>query len=482
MNIKRPLFSMLGLVLLVLGISMVFPLLLGLFDGTQEAWSFAWIGGIGVFCGFAMFKAFQSEEEIEARDAYLLVALSWTLAGAFGAIPFLTFRAIGSFWPAFFETISGFTTTGSTVFGDVESLPRCLLLWRSMTQWLGGMGIVVLFVALLSFFGNSGLKMYRAESTGPIKEKVVPRIRQTAKILWQTYVIITLFQIIILWMLGMPLFDSVCHTFCTVATGGFSIKNNSLAFYDSPAIHWASAFFMAMCGVSFGLYYQAYKRRSLKVFWQSGEFRLYASIMFLASTVCAVILWHKGLPFQQALLDGAFQVSSIMTTTGFVTEDFDLWPVVLQLILLLIMFVGGCAGSTGGGIKVGRFLIIWKSMKTQFIKILHPRAVVVTKVDGRPIPTDIVAVTLVFFFLYMLATALGTFWLAFLGLDLVTAFSAALTAISNVGPGLSLVGPTRNFAFLPDSGLNVLSFLMVAGRLELYTVILLFTREFWAEG
>lgn len=482
MKVNRQLFSMLGLVLLVLGVSMVFPLLLGIFDGTREAWSFAWIGGAGTVCGFAMFKFFQAEEEIEARDAYLLVALSWTLAGAFGAIPFLTFHALDSFWAAFFETISGFTTTGSSVFGDVESLPRCLLLWRSMTQWLGGMGIVVLFVALLSFFGNSGLKMYRAESTGPIKEKVVPRIRQTAKILWQTYVMITVFQVIVLWALGMPLFDSICHTFCTVATGGFSIKNNSLAFYDSSAIHWAATFFMAMCGVSFGLYYQAYRRRSVKIFWHSGEFRLYTGIMFLSSVICALILWRNGTSFEKALLDGAFQVTSIMTTTGFMTKDYALWPAGLQLILLLVMFVGGCAGSTGGGIKVGRFLIIWKSMKAQFIKILHPRAVVVTKVDGRPIPQDVVAVTLIFFFLYMAATAFGTLWLAFLGLDLVSAFSAALTAISNVGPGLSLVGPTRNFGFLPDSALNILSFLMVAGRLELYTVILLFTHEYWAEA
>lgn len=479
---NRQLFSMLGLVLLVLGFSMVFPLLLGLYDGERQALDFALIGGSGVVCGIAMFKLLKSEEEIEARDAYLLVALSWVVAGAFGAVPFLTFGAVSSFWAAFFETVSGFTTTGSTVFGDVERLPRCLLLWRSMTQWLGGMGIVVLFVALLSFFGNSGLKMYRAESTGPIKEKVVPRIRETAKILWLTYVIITVLQVIVLWTLGMPLFDSICHTFATVATGGFSIKNNSIAFYDSPSIQWASTFFMAMCGVSIGLYYQALKRKSLKVFWQNGEFRLYAGIMMAASLICAVVLNRQGTPFGQALLDGSFQISSMMTTTGFMTKDFDRWPSALQMVIILTMFVGGCAGSTGGGIKAGRFLIIWKSIKAQFTKILHPRAVIVTKVDNRPVSQDIVVTTLIFFFVYVVTTAFGTLCLSFLGLDLVTAFTAALTAISNVGPGFNLVGPTRNFAFIPDAGLNVLSLLMLIGRLEIFTILMLFTRGFWEKG
>lgn len=478
----KQLLSMLGMVLLVLGFSMLFPMALGLYDGEIMALEFGLLGLAGMLAGFLLFKFLGGKGEIEARTAYLLVALSWVLAGVYGALPYLFFGVVPNFSHAFFETISGFTTTGATVINNVEILPRSILLWRSMTQWLGGMGIVVLFVALLSFYGNSGLKMFRAESTGPIKEKVVPRMRETAKILWLTYVVITISEIVVLKLLGMPLFDSICHTFTTVATGGFSVKNTSIAYYDSPAIEAAVTFFMALCGISFGLYFFAFKKKSVKVFVLNSELRLYLGILIFATSLCTIGLVRQGGTLGRALLDSVFQVVSMMTTTGFMTRDYVLWHPALQVSLILVMFVGGCAGSTGGGMKVGRVLIIGKSINNLFRKILHPQAVLSTKVDGRPIQQEVLLMTLSFFFIYMICVAIGTLALSILGLGLVEAFSSTLTAISNVGPAFGLLGPTQTYSTLPSAGLNVMSFLMLAGRLELYTIIILFTKAFWQEA
>lgn len=477
---NKQLLSMLGLVLFALGVSMMFPMLIGIVDGDSQALEFGLLGGAGMLIGFILYKFLRRDGEIQVHSAYLLVALSWFVAGIFGAIPYIMLDSIPTFSQAFFETISGFTTTGSTVIGNVEALPRSILLWRSMTQWLGGMGIIVLFVAILGFYGNSGLKMYRAESTGPVKEKVVPRMRESAKILWTTYVIMTLFQIIVLWILGMPLFDAVCHTFATVATGGFSIKNDSFVSYSST-LQWATTLFMAMAGASFALYYQAFKQRSLKVFWHNIEFKTYVAVMVTASLICTAGLWETGQTLSQSLLHGFFQVSTIMTTTGYMTQDFAQWPTILQFTLILTMLIGGSAGSTSGGIKVGRILILWESMKAQFRKALHPQAVVSVKVNGRTVQQDTVITTLNFFFIYMLAIAFGTFVLSMLDLDFLTAFSAVLTAISNVGPALGALGPTQNFSSMPSIGLNTLSFLMLIGRLELYTILILLTRDFWQE-
>jgi len=478
---KKQILSMLGLVLFALGFSMLFPMLIGFIDGDSQSSEFALLSTTGMVAGMLLNKKLPVDSEIQIESAYLLVALSWLVAVFFGAIPYIMLDTVPTFSQAIFESVSGFTTTGATIFSDVESLPRSILLWRSMTQWLGGMGIIVLFVALMEFYGSSGLKMFKAETTGPIKEKVVPRMKETAKILWVIYLLLTSFQILVLRILGMPFFDAVCHTFATVATGGFSIKNNSYAFYDSAAIQWTATLFTVMAGTSFSLYFQAFKHKSIKDFWNNVEFRVYIGIISAASLACTAVLVKHGQTLKEALLAGFFHVSTIMTTTGFMTQDFAQWPAILQCILILTMFIGGSAGSTSGGLKVGRIMILWQSVKTQFKKALHPQAVVSIKVAGRTVNQDTLLNTLNFFFIYIVLISFGTFVLTLLDLDILTAFSASLSAVSNVGPALGTLGPTQNYAGLPGIGLNTLSFLMLAGRLELYTILILLTRDFWQE-
>lgn len=475
----RRVFSYLGLVLIILGLAMLAPMLVGIYDGEANWYNYGLLGAAAIFGGYWASRHFQEEGEVTARDGYMLVALTWLMAGVYGALPFLLHGAVADFGYGFFEAVSGFTTTGATVFGDVEGLERSLLLWRSLTHWLGGMGIVALFVAISSFLGTSGMQMFKAETTGPIKEKVVPRIKDTAKILWLTYLAVTVFQIVMLIILGMPVFDSVCHAFGAVATGGFSTKNNSIAFYQSPAIDWAITLFMIMSGVNFSLYYLAVKKKTLKCFWKNEEFKLYLVVIVAASLICTASLCARGDSFLPSLRHSFFQVGSMITTTGYATQDFDQWPEIARLILLLIPFVGGCAGSTGGGIKVGRFLILFKNIRAQFRRLLHPRAVINLRVSDRVVGQDVVQNTLTFFFIYIMVAFSGTLVFSALDIDLVSAFSAAVACLNNVGPGLGLVGPTCNFGHLPEWSLIFASILMLIGRLELYTIILLFSKSFW---
>ncbi|MEA4891230.1 MAG: TrkH family potassium uptake protein [Peptococcaceae bacterium] len=475
----RRVLSYLGLVSIILGLSMLLPMLVGIYDGEENWYNYGILGAAAILGGYWAFGQFREEGEVTARDGYMLVAFTWLLAGVYGALPFLLHGAVQDFGYGFFEAVSGFTTTGATVFSDVESLERSLLLWRSLTHWLGGMGIVALFVAITSFLGSSGMQMFKAETTGPIKEKVVPRIKDTAKILWLTYVAVTIFQIVVLILLGMPVFDAVCHAFGAVATGGFSTKNNSITYYQDPAIEWAITFFMIMSGVNFSLYYLAAKKRSLKDFWKNEEFRLYLLIITVASLICTAALCLRGDSFFASLRHSFFQVGSMITTTGYYTQDFDLWPAAAKLVLVLVPFVGGCAGSTGGGIKVGRFLILFKNFNAQLRRLLHPRAVINLRVSDRVVGQEVVQDTLTFFFIYAMVTVVGTAVFSFLDIDLLSAFSAAAACLNDVGPGLGLAGPTRNFGQFPEWVVVFSSFLMLIGRLELYTIILLFTKNFW---
>ena len=476
---NRLLISNLGLVMIILGLAMLLPMLMGIYDGEKEWYNYGVLSLAAILGGYWAARHFKEEGEITARDGYMLVGLTWVIAGVYGALPFLLHEATPYFGIAFFESVSGFTTTGATAFGDVESLERSLLLWRSLTHWLGGMGIVALFVAISSFLGNSGMQMFKAETTGPIKEKVVPRIRDTAKILWLTYVAVTAFQIIGLILLGMPVFDSVCHAFGAVATGGFSTKNSSIGFYQSPAIDWAITFFMVMSGVNFSLYYLAVKKRTLRCFWKNEEFRLYLLVVVVSSLICTVSLTLTGVSFGQALRDSFFQVGSMITTTGYATQDFDQWPAVCKLILICVPFIGGCAGSTAGGIKAGRFVILLKNVPAQLQKLLHPRAVIHLRSSDRSVSQEVVQGILTFFFIYISAAFIGTLLFTFTGTDLVSSFSATAACLNNVGPGLGEVGPTCNFGHFPEWLLIFASFLMLLGRLEIYTILLLFSRRFW---
>lgn len=476
----RKIFASLGVILMLLGASMLLPLFWSLYYGDQDWWVFIVTSTVTFLTGAVLYKFLGLEGGFNSREAYAVVSLSWLLASLFGAVPYLLSGTFMSFADAFFETMSGFTTTGASVLTDIERLPHGILFWRSLTHWLGGMGIIVLFVAVLSSLGVGGMQMFRAESPGPVAEKIKPRIRETAKILWYTYLTLTLAETLLLWVLGMPLFDALCHTFGTLATGGFSTKNASIGHYSSPLIHWVIIVFMFLSGANFALHYQAFRGRSLKAFWRNNEFRMYLYFVLLSIfLISGDLLINNRHGLEKVLREASFQVVSIITTTGYATADFDKWPLLSQALLVTLMFVGGCAGSTGGSIKVGRLLVLLKQSYLELQRAIHPRAILNTKVDGKAFSQEILINIMQFFFIYIAIAAISIVFMAALGLDLVTAFTSVAATLGNVGPGLGGVGPTQNYYFVSAVGKYYLSLLMLLGRLELYTVLVLLAPSFW---
>lgn len=478
MNYKKVVYT-LSIILIIIGVSMVLPLFWSLYYGDHDWAAFLKASLFTILVGYAGCKATSLEGDIRSKEAFMIVSLSWIFASAFGAIPFILSGTFTSYADAFFETMSGFTTTGASVLSDIEALPHGILFWRSFTHWLGGMGIIVLFVAILSSFGMGGLQIFRAEAPGPITEKIKPRISETAKILWMTYVIFTLAETLILWVLGMSLFDALCHTFGTLATGGFSTKNASIGFYTNPLIHWVITLFMFLSGANFALYYQAFRGRNLKSFWRNSEFKLYAAFVLLGTAIISLNIDGEFFNIEEIVRQASFQVVSIITTTGYATADFNKWALLSRALLVTMMFIGGCAGSTGGSIKVGRILLLLKQSRLELRRALHPRAILNIKIDGKSVNQDVIINVAQFFFIYMIITALSTIFMAFLGLDLLSAFTSVAATLGNIGPGLGLVGPTQNYSFVPAVGKYLLSFLMLLGRLELYTVLVLLMPSFW---
>lgn len=469
-----------GIVLAITGISMVFPALWSLYFGDYDWSVFLWTGGVSALTGLLIYRACGIRGDFQPKEAFAAVALSWVAAACCGALPFLLSGALPSFGAALFESMSGFTTTGASVFADVEVLPHGILFWRSFTHWLGGMGIIVLFVAVLSSLGINALHMFKAESPGPVLEKITPRISATAKILWYIYLGMTILLVILLCLLGMPLFDSLCHAFGAVATGGFGIKNTSIGYYSNPGIHWILTIFMFLAGANFVLYYLALKGKDLRVFWKDGEFRLYAWItLVFTALITVMLLGTTDYSPEAALRHAAFQVVSIMTTTGYATVDFDLWINAARALLVVLMFIGGCAGSTSGSIKAGRLLILFKQFQLELQRAIHPRAIIHPRVNGKVVSPELVVNVQQFFFIYIFITAVSVVIISALGLDAVSAFTAVAATLGNVGPGLSNVGPMVNYGFIPEAGKYYLSFLMLAGRLELYTILVLFLPSFW---
>jgi trk system potassium uptake protein TrkH len=471
----------LGVVLAIMGFSMFLPMIMGLIDGDRHTLVFGVLGLSGVLGGAGLRRGFRESSAITSRDAYLLVVITWLVSGVYGAIPYVAYDVVPSFPAAFFETVSGFTPTGASVIADVEALERSVLLWRSMTHWLGGLGIVVLFVSLLSFFGNSGMQMFKAESTGPIKEKIAPRIKETAKILWLTYLILTFVMVVVMILVGMTPFDAVCHIFGAVSTGGFSTQNDSLAGY-SPLIQVTLAFCTMLSGLSIGLVYTAFKQRSLKPFWENEEFRLYMALLFGAVGLTSLALWRQGQGLAHALTESYVLLTSVFTSTGFVNADYTLWPPIGQFFVLMLPFIGACAGSTAGGMKAGRILILFKGAKATFTRILHPRAVVNLRVNDRLITPEVLASTQSFLFIYVLTVAIATAVFCLAGYDILTSFSVTATCVNNVGPAFGALGPMDNYGNMPAWSMYFMSLLMLLGRLELYTILVLFSRGFWRES
>lgn len=414
------------------------------------------------------------------RDGFLLVTLSWVSASALGALPFILSGYIPSYIDAFFETVSGFTTTGSSILTNIEAMPRALLLWRATTHWLGGMGIVVLLVAVLPALGFSAIRIMEAEAPGPSVDRITPHISSTAKTLWLIYLGLTILETLLLCIGGMSLFDAICHAFATMATGGFSTKNTSLAHYNSGFIHWIVTIFMFLAGTNFTLHYHLLKGK-IGSFFKDTEFKVYLSIFVIASVIIATDLLNAGLyhSFGQSLRFSAFQVSSILTTTGFATADFGAWPAASQAILFILMFIGGCAGSTGGGIKVIRIVVLFKMAATEMRYVANPRGVYTIFLGNKALRKNVIYDIAALVFLYFAFFFVSVIVISFSGVDLLSSATAVIANLGNIGPGLGKVGPTFNYAFFPWWAKLWLSFAMLVGRLEVYTVLVLFSKKFW---
>ncbi len=470
----------LGALLLFLGGSLLMPLPFSWYyhDGVWQAFVLSAI--ICFVVGGVLFKSCKSPTELTVREGFAVVTFGWTVFAVFGALPYLLSGVINSPVDAIFETMSGFTTTGSTIFTEIESLPHSILLWRSLTHWLGGMGIIVLSLAILPMLGVGGMQLFKAEVPGPTADRLKPRIQDTAKMLWGVYLLLTMVETFLLMFGGMTFFDALCHSFATLATGGFSTKNSSIAAYDSSYIDGVVTLFMILAGINFALHFQML-RGKFKDFFRSEELRVYFGIIIIATLVVMVSNWTGGIyhHFDENFRYSIFQVASIMTTTGFATADYELWMVLPQYILLLLMFIGGCAGSTGGGMKVARILLLFKHAQVQVFRLIHPRAIRLVKLGNRPVDKEVLQSILGFFALFIGVFVVGSILLASCGVDFVTASTAVVACLANIGPGFGSVGPIDNFAHIPAFGKYVLIVCMLMGRLELFTVLVLFFPSFW---
>ena len=477
----RYILNIMGILTFFFGLTMMVPLFVGLYYHDQSVIPLLKSMGITVAAGLSFYFIFKSgkAEVISQREGMAIVAVGWTAVGLFGALPFYFASGFESFVDAVFESVSGFTTTGASILTNIEAVSKGLLFWRSLIQWLGGMGIIVLSVAILPFLGVGGMQLYKAEVPSPVPDKLKPRIRDTAMILWKVYVLISLVQTVLLLFGGMSLFDALCHTFTTMPTGGFSTKNASIAHYDSVYFDCVFIFFMLMAGINFSLHYQLLKGKTL-AFWQDSECRFFLGAVLVLTIVVSINLFGSlYATIGNALRYGAFQVVSLITTTGFATADYEKWPAMSQLILLLCMFVGASAGSTGGGMKCLRIMLCFKYCYRELFSLIHPHAVTQIKIGGKAVPDDVMRSVVGFLALYMGLFALSAVILAGMGVDFRTSFAAIAACIGNIGPGFGLVGPVENYAHIPYLGKWLLIWCMLLGRLEIFTLIILVVPEFW---
>lgn len=469
----------LGLVLSCEAAAMVLSLLVSFYYNEGDTRAFAHSIIITGLVGLALSLVPVRSKTVGYREGFTIATLSWLLTAGFGCLPYMFSGALCSFADAFFETMSGFTTTGATVFANIEAQTHGILFWRSLTHWLGGMGTIVLILALIPSLKIAGMQLYKAEVPGPTKSRVLPRIAQTARELYKIYLIITGVEVSLLLLAGMPLFDSFIHSFGSVATAGFSSKNISIGAYDSLVIELIIVFFIIICGMNFALHYRAL-RGDLKSYLRDPEARLYLGVITVSVLLITInLVQSMGYSPGEALRASLFTVPSVITTTGFAIVDYDRWPDFSRLIIVILMFFGGCAGSTSGAIKNVRMLILFKSVFRQIVRLIHPQAVVPVRLGREVVSEEVVTSVQTFFFIYMFILTVATAYISFLGIDLISAFTAAAATLGNIGPGLGLVGPMSNYAVLPGSGKVVLSFCMLLGRLEIYTVLVVLSARFW---
>ncbi len=476
---KKLVVSLLGKLLLMEAAFMLPSVFVAIGYGEGDApaflWTIALLLAVGLPCAFLPRP---HSVTLYAREGFVVAGLAWVLLSLFGCLPFLFNGDMTNFADAFFECVSGFTTTGATVLSDVEALPNGLLFWRSFTHWIGGMGVLVLTLALLPKMSGRVAHLARAESPGPVFSKLLPKMGDTAKLLYFIYTVMTLLQTALLALAGMPLFDALLHAFGTAGTGGFSTKNLSVGAYDSMWIDVIITVFMFLFGINFAVYFRLLLR-DVRGALRNTELIVYIAIALLSMTLIALTLLPAYGGFFPALRYSSFQVGSIMSTTGYATANFDLWPQFSRMLLVLLMVIGSCAGSTAGGVKVVRVVLLCKMVARELRHTFQPRKVQVVKMDGKSVNEETLSQIGLFFFLYAALLALGTLAVSLEGVDATTSFTSAVACLSNIGPGLSLVGPMGNFGMMSSPVKIVLSFLMLAGRLEFFPLLVLFHPAVW---
>ncbi len=468
-----------GFLLVFLSGTMLLPIPFSIYYGDGDYSAFLMSAGVTFFAGLLAFRSYKLEQDLRPKEGFAVVTLAWLSFSAFGTLPYLFSNSIPSVTDAFFETVSGFTTTGASILVDIEGMPHGVLFWRSLTHWIGGMGIIVLSLAILPFLGVGGMQLFKAEIPGPVVDKLTPRITETAKILSGVYLLISAALVVLLLAGGMKFFDALCHAFGTVATAGFSTRNASVGAFDSTFIRYVIIFFMILGGTNFSLHYR-FLRGDLTAHLRNGEFRLFLAIAAVITLLIGFDTYYNN---YQNLAETAekslFQVASILTTTGFTTADYEQWSLSSQLLLFVLMFVGGCAGSTCGGMKIMRVHLLLKFVLTEVIRLVHPHAVVPVRLGPTAIPREVVTNVVGYSILFVSLFVAGVLVMAAMGLDFTTSMGAVAATLGNIGPGLGMVGPTDGYSQVPFFGKWILSALMLIGRLDIFTVIVLLSPQFW---
>jgi trk system potassium uptake protein TrkH len=476
-----PIARALGLFLLVLAASMLVPVLWGIVRGTG-GWMQLVVGAVvtAAVGGGLVLAGWRAARDLGQREALLLVVLIWFAASAFGGLPFFLTPHFGSFTDTFFETASGFTTTGATILVDVEVLSEPIQFWRCFTHWIGGIGIVLLVIAILPIVGHGGMMLYRAEFSGAKSERLKPRIKETALALWKIYLALSAAQFAALMLAGMNAFDAICHVFGTLGTGWFSTKTASVGAFQSPLVEWIITGFMLLAGISFIQHYRLFRQRQVRRVLSDFEVRAFLLVIVTATAVTAgSLMWHSGYGVERAVRAAAFQVVSISTTTGFASEDYELWAPLPHVVLLLLMFIGGCTGSTAGGLKVARVVLLARVVAREFKRMVERRGVFAVRLGGQAIPEPVIQSLLNLVYLALVVNAVGMILLAASGVDVLTSITAVIACMFNIGPGLGLVGPAEHYGHLPALAKWTLSVAMIAGRLEFYTLVVILTPAFW---
>ena len=487
MNIKT-ILNILAAMLVIVGLSMLFPALIAYLYNESDLSGYFYSMALCLSISIPVWFLTRKNRKLSSRDGFALVTFAWITVAIAGSLPFYLTGSIPNYTDAWFESMSGVTTTGATIIGNVttlpnladgiESLPKGILFWRSFLQWIGGMGIIVFTIAILPLLGVGGVQLFKAEVPGPVADKIKPRVKETAKILWMVYVGFTILQTMLLGLAGMPWFDSVCHAFTTMPTGGFSTQNASIASYSSPLIQYIFIIFMFLAGVNFTLHFRAITG-NFKSHFKDYEFKVYFMLIVLATALIFINISSSNSNWSHHnFMISLFQSIAIMTGTGYANADYELWPYFAQLLLFFLMFFGAMGGSTSGGMKIARIILLGKYAVSETRRMLHSRAIIPLRIGSRSISDDIVRNTLGFFLIYLSIFVLTALVLSTFNLDLISAFGAAASAIGNVGPAFGVFGPTDNYALLNPIGKWMLTFCMLLGRLEIFTIMVLFTRSF----